>query len=636
MHNPIFRQKVPTGKELSQQTDIYTTPSKIEKPSTRLLTGNEYLALPEISPRSAGIISMNVILSGYYGLLEFAGSPREPLLQPFIRVNRETLELRGKMAWHYREHWVPRFSCRVNGLELHGSIYAPPGHAGAAFSLHITNTGSRPVDLEWGWRGCWYHTFYTVFNRRSLEENRELRHDPWTDSLILEARPGFPVAALAFSPPPGEGWKHRIKPYPGKENPSFCWQQKEWLLPGQNTRGSLFIGVNLEADGAGTTAVDLKRRGVEQLSRETIEWLNKKKVNLSEPQLNRTLNQNLFFTYFYSMGKAMDTQQPVLLTSRSPRYYVSAAFWSRDTLLWSFPAILIVEPSKAREILKTVFARHLERAGEHAHYINGCLLYPGFELDQLAAHYLALRHYLEETGDRTLLEETLINRGLQQLADKAETQYHADTGMYATFLDPSDDPVEPYPFLIYNNALLQQSFSFLAELQENGDWYSQENFSQKARELKEAIYRLGVTEGPYGAMFAWAVSREGKTIKYDNPPGSLQLLAHYRFCSYDDPVFVNTVNWVRSKYNPNFKTNTTLKEPGSDHAHNPWPLSAANDLLSLNLGKGEFFKKAPMDSGLCCETVNPETGKASTGLAFASAAGFVAYSLYQSFFRGER
>ena len=38
------------------------------------------------------------------------------------------------------------------------------------------------------------------------------------------------------------------------------------------------------------------------------------------------------------------------MTSRSPRYYVSAAYWDRDSLLWAFPAILTVDAAYAREI----------------------------------------------------------------------------------------------------------------------------------------------------------------------------------------------------------------------------------------------------------------------------------------------
>ena len=145
------------------------------------------------------------------------------------------------------------------------------------------------------------------------------------------------------------------------------------------------------------------------------------------------------------------------------QYYVSAAYWSRDTLLWSFPGLLLADRAASRELLLTIFRRHLARAGEHAHYINGALLYPGFELDQLAAHFLALERYESVTGDLSLLDEKTICRGLKLLAEKALEQFDPESGLYRTFLDPSDDPVL-YPFLIYDNALLQRALIYLCLL----------------------------------------------------------------------------------------------------------------------------------------------------------------------------
>ena len=65
--------------------------------------------------------------------------------------------------------------------------------------------------------------------------------------------------------------------------------------------------------------------------------------------LDRIMNRNLLFTTYYAWGRAIDTEQFVGMTSRSNRYYVSAAYWDRDALLWSFPALLDSDPARARE-----------------------------------------------------------------------------------------------------------------------------------------------------------------------------------------------------------------------------------------------------------------------------------------------
>ncbi|MDO9533889.1 MAG: hypothetical protein Q7J85_00835 [Bacillota bacterium] len=68
-------------------------------------------------------------------------------------------------------------------------------------------------------------------------------------------------------------------------------------------------------------------------------------------------------------------------------------------------------------------------------------------------------------------------------------------------------------------------------------------------------------------------------------------------------------------------------EAGSLHAGNPWPMAAVNDLLALNWGAIDFLSRVKMDNGLACETVHPIKGCASTGLAFASSAGFLAHAI---------
>ena len=106
----------------------------------------------------------------------------------------------------------------------------------------------------------------------------------------------------------------------------------------------------------------------------------------------------------FSTGITLDTEELVLVTSRSPRYYVSAAYWDRDSLLWSFPAILDADRELARRMLEYVFGRQQRNIGVHSRFIDGTVLEPGFELDELIAPVLALGRYVEVTGDHSLLD----------------------------------------------------------------------------------------------------------------------------------------------------------------------------------------------------------------------------------------
>lgn len=81
---------------------------------------------------------------------------------------------------------------------------------------------------------------------------------------------------------------------------------------------------------------------------------------METPKLTEVYNTNLFFCIFYSTGLTLDTEELVCATSRSTRYYVSAAYWDRDVLLWAFPAILDADPQLAEEILRYVLAAREE------------------------------------------------------------------------------------------------------------------------------------------------------------------------------------------------------------------------------------------------------------------------------------
>lgn len=608
-------------KKKERLSKLLTLPETIEDTGPLTLTGNEYLSLPEID-QAGGILSLNVLRLDARGLLEFRGAEKAPLLLPLIKINGRTINLEEEARWYYQLDWLPSFTLTTpENCLVKGEIMAPPETRGFLYSISFENKGGEAVEAEINWQGTWASFNYIIFKQRPIEGTLKLDYDQWTKSLILEAASGLPLAALAFAVNIEEGFTF------DQESRTYQCLTKHSVAPGENRTSSLFAAVNLERDGAGTTNIDLRRHGRKALTRLTFKWLENHCIKDVEEQFLPLVNRNLFFTYFYASGRCLESEKLVALTSRSPRYYVSAAFWSRDALLWSFPAILMIDEARARALLLAIFARHIANAGDHAHYINGTVLYPGFELDQLAAYILALSRYIKATGDYSILKEKVIYSGLTLLADKALEQFSPEAGLYSTFLDPSDDPAF-YPFLTYNNALLERAFHFLGELQTSDRWHYKGDFTILSRELAYAIYEHCTVKGPVGTMFAWSVDGQGKFVIYDNPPGSLQLLAHYGFCSPDDSVYRNTVRWIRSKNNRYFNTGANFEEAGSVHAAKPWPLGACNDLLSCNDGALDFLSRAVMDNGFFCETVNPDTGRVSTGAAFASAAGFLAYALH--------
>ena len=423
---------------------------------------------------------------------------------------------------------------------------------------------------------------------------------------------GLPLCAFAPIAEAGVKWTWGDMAFEGGDGVS--------LAPGGHACVELIFGVGVETVAAATSAKHLLRLGYERCLRQTLGWLKKRMLPAQDATVARMMNENLFFSFFFASGRTLDTEELCLMTSRSPRYYVSAAYWDRDSLLWSFPAIVLTDADYAREILMHVFTRQIRNVGQHSRYIDGTLLEPGFELDELCAPVIALEGYLARTGERALLQEPCVKSGLLRILSVLETKRHPEIELYETFLQPTDDEIV-YPYLTYDNALVWRVLLLLSE------WLERPDLARRAGGVKAAVYRYCVREG----QFVWSTDLEGHYDIYDEPPGSLQLLPHYGFCAMDDPVWQSTVRAIRSEAYPLSFAHRPIAEIGCRHAPHPWVLSICNSLLCGHADTAlAHLARTRMDNGLACESVNEDTGECETGAAFATCAGFLAYALWSA------
>jgi meiotically up-regulated gene 157 (Mug157) protein len=328
----------------------------------------------------------------------------------------------------------------------------------------------------------------------------------------------------------------------------------------------------------------------------------------------------MFFSFFFSTGRTLDTEELCLMTSRSPRYYVSAAYWDRDSLLWSFPAILMADSAYAREMLQYVFTRQIRNIGVHSRFIDGTVLEPGFELDELCAPVIALERYVHTTGDRTILSEHAVKDGLARILRILDSKKHRAIDLYETFLQPTDD-MRVYPYLTYNNALVWKALGALADFLQNPA------LLERADRVRRAIQTWCVSDGAY----VWSTDLAGHHDIYDEPPGSLQLLPFYGFCSQDDPIWQKTLSNIRNADYPYSFAGMPIAEIGCAHAAHPWVLSICNSLLCGHQEEALLhLSRTGLDNGIACESVHEETGECTTGEAFATCAGFLSFALWQS------
>lgn len=614
---------------------ILTVPEEAEAAPVAV-TGNEYVALPEIGLQSAAVYSLNVLHMGARGLLELAPSGGRPLLQPAVAVGDDRIT-----AWEPLEphrQWLPRFRARGASWDAEVEYLAPPGHRGFLVHICVHNRSDQVLPVSLGLAAELNRVLHTIYSPRELGGERRLYVDRWTRSVVFEALPGLPVLGLALRTEPEAAV--------ALDGCSCHLSGEHRVLPGAAARLTCYLALAPEADGARVTAVDLQRRGWEELRSSTEAWLASRWADVPPPadglDLAPVLNRNRFFNLFFATGRTIDTDELVLVTSRSPRYYVSAAHWTRDALLWSFPGTLDADPALARAVLVSAFRLYGRHPGIHSLYLDGSVLYPGFELDEWAAFFVALGRYLDATGDTGVLQEAAVAARLPELLDVLAGQRHPQVALYRTFLLPSDDPAH-HPYVTYNNALVARALEVAADLAGRGLLRaSARALAQEAEAIRAAIHQHAVVPGPWGPQFAWSVDLAGNHLLYDEAPGTLELLPVYGFCSPADPIWRNTVAWIYSPHNPYHIPSGAYASPGCPHVRHPWVLTWCSALLRAAGGAPElpgapglsdvlrWVATAPMDGGLACETVDEGTGRLRTGAAFASCAGFLAHAIFQS------
>ncbi|MDR3552769.1 MAG: glycoside hydrolase family 125 protein, partial [Clostridia bacterium] len=507
---------------------ILTVPSPRDgKAEEYLATGNEYVSIPHVDPNGA-IERIGVIRLDCASLIEFAGGS---LACPYVA--RGGVKLRpSALQSGYESDWLPCIKADYGQFEAEYILCAPAGNKGFVYKARLRNKSGDLLALRSGISGRLEEAIKTVYHSRPLNAEKCLYHHEWTDTLIFELDG---AAALGISA--DSGFHYRID----NEELSYEIFFDVTLEPGGELDLSYYFSVNTESDGAAAVNIDLRRRTGDGLLTQMKGWLAKRRCSVSDAKIGSILNRNLFFCLFYSTARTIDTEELVLMTSRSSKYYVSAAFWSRDSLLWSFPGLLLADRELAREALLLCFTKYIRNAGIHSLYINGAVLYPGFELDELAAYIIALKGYVQAAGDTQIMNEPAVKDGIRHILSLLDAHFDPGTGLYETELDPSDDPAR-YPFLTYDNAVVMTALRFLS-----AHGY---DTGERAKALESAIWAKCVIKTGSGGRFAWSTDGHGSHEAYDDPPGSLTLLAYYGFCSAGDEVYANTVRWIFSDGNP--------------------------------------------------------------------------------------
>jgi uncharacterized protein len=355
-------------------------------------------------------------------------------------------------------------------------------------------------------------------------------------------------------------------------------------------------------------------------------WLEKRLRTTGDPRLDQFMNRNLLFSSFFAWGRTLDTEQFVGATSRSPLYYVSAAYWDRDAMLWSFPALLATDLERARRALDVALGIQLRDAGTHSRFIDGVTLEPGYELDENAAPVIALGQYWRRSRDTGYVRQH--RAALDALLAKVAGE-RSRAGLYLTEQD-SQDENRRSRYETYDNALVWRALKDSAAMYRAiGDAARARALSARARQLHRAIMRELVATGAPGAdgpIFAFG--SDGEHHEFDDvPPGSLLKLPALGFISENDPIFRRTYAWLHS---PSFRYSNAGKPYGLPGSYRlPYTTSwSIADHLRLKAGHAlalRILLASPWDGGIVSEQIDPMTAASiAGGGAFATAAGYLA------------
>lgn len=610
------------------------------KPDDVLPTGNEWIALPTIRASDGALDNFNVLSMRDRGLLQVTGERGQPALEPYFIADGKPLPFRNP-SWELIEYWIPEAHLTTDSLEITLTYCAPPESRAAFLHMTLTNRRAQPVSAKLGLRASFGTLDRVTYLPVELRGERTVSEAPWVSpGEVFSFITHDTVFAWSIIHP-GSRAKSIVSPQ--SISPRIEAEREVSLAPGETGEADFVLGVGIEEFSAPHNAKALRelidRKGADTVIRDAAAWYRARTRTTGQPDLDLLMNRNYLFTALYAWGRTIDTEQVVGVTSRSPRYYVSAAYWDRDAMLWSFPGLLDIDKNLAREALEYALGPQLRNTGTHSRFIDGVVLEDGFQLDEAVAPILATAAYIKRSGDDAFL--AAHRAALITLRDRVFARLDPEIGLYSTLQD-SQDEYQKQAFLTYDNVLAWRTFLDLSELLERmKDAAGARELKQRADALRAAILKQSVSDkapGATGTIFVCGT--DGKNPLFtDVPPGSLVRLPELGFISENDPLFVRTYEWLHSKNYQYSFSDEPFGLPGSYRLPITTSWSVA-DHLALTRGRDQALKilrTSTWDGGIVSEGVSPHTALLDQpGRAFATAAGYVAHAICHNFCTGER
>lgn len=573
-------------------------------------TGNHWLTLPCIHPADGAVYAIGVLHRGARAAVEFAGArgfeqgQGAPLFRPVIRVDGEERKLAAEgIAWERAIGWLPTFTCTVGSLLLRGTVFAPYGRdadmAGAVYAVTVENRSSDAHHVEIALEGVLGHRQQRVRTPRDFDDaHRVILGDD--DTIVLEgaAVPGMVAVALG-----ADGPVIREISDASPNAPTFALRRTIVVEPGQSSPVAFYIAVGPERDGACATVGVLRRRGWRGLLSATRGALQQLEQTTGHDAIDRLVNRNLLFAYFYGVGRALDDAHYYLVRTRAPWHSLGATVRDWEALMWTLGAVQLADVGLARELLVRTCELHGYAPGQGVHYFDGTLFEPGFVIEGAAAYPLAVDRYIRAADDDQIVEEPVVADTLYVAHDDLVARRDERLPLYSTEVSPSGVQVR-FPFTLHGNAVVAAALDVLRRTLDEDTARDVEDPAA----VRAAMQRHFARDRGGKAHLAAAIDLAGGSDQTDDPAASVLWLPLYEALERDDSLFRRSVRAVAPDDGGLLRQIARLLGPDG------------NTVL-------QWLRRAPLDQGIAASLVDAD-GRATADGGDAALAGLLASTVW--------
>jgi hypothetical protein len=583
------------------------------------VTGNHWVTVPCIHPADGALHALGLVHRGSRSAVEYAGAPDfasgqgPAFARPVIRVNGMPEPILGDggedgsgLTWERTFGWLPAFTGAIGSLVVRGTIFAPFGpdadHAGVVYAISVENRGEDArvsVALE----GVLGHRQQRVRTGRSFPEG--IVAEIAGNVVVLSGRELPGVATLAIG---GDDDTEVTTGRDVRGAPIFALTRDLVVAGGTTANAAFYIAFAPEPDGAEILVRSMRGTTWRTLLDRTRDALRGLEQSTGSTAVDRLVNQNLLFAYFYGVARAIDDQRFYVVRTRSPWHGRGMTVREWDALAWLIPAIQLADAPLARELILRACEVHGDAPGRGVRYLDGAMFEPGFSIEGAAAYALAVERYIRETGDDQIVEESVLADTLYASADTIASRRSRDIPLYGTDRLLSGGAA-PVPYLLHANAVVALALEvFRRTLDEETA-----KRVPDAAAVRAAMARHFAVEREGKPALAAGIDLRGGVVMEDDSVGSILWLPLYDAVDRQDSAYRRTVKGLGAP-----------SEEGQ-------PLALAQQcarLVGPEAGAAlAWLRRAPLDNGVAAEWVDAE-GRAVANGGDAALAGLVAYTVW--------